>query len=126
MKRDRSLVYSSDGGRLCPACGEAASACRCREGGAGASRGGAGAAQGGDGVVRVGRETKGRKGAGVTVVTGVPLDEAGLKELAGDLKRACGSGGTVRGGTIEIQGEHRDRLVALLEARGWKVRRSGG
>ena len=76
--------------------------------------------------MRVGRETKGLKGAGVTVVTGVPLDEAGLKELAGDLKRACGSGGTVRGGTIEIQGEHRDRLVALLEARGWKVRRSGG
>lgn len=120
MSKDRRVVYSSEGGRLCPACGAPAAGCRCRpDAGAGASRGG-------DGVVRVGRETKGRKGAGVTVVSGAPLDEAGLKALAGDLKRACGSGGTVRDGVIEIQGEHRDRLVALLQARGWTVRRSGG
>ncbi len=120
MSRDRTLVYSSDGGRLCPVCGEHADACGCRGGG------GDGAARGGDGVVRVGRETKGRKGAGVTVVTGVPLDGAELKALAGDLKRACGSGGTLKDGVIEIQGEHRDRVVALLQARGWTVRRSGG
>jgi translation initiation factor 1 len=121
MSRDRNLVYSSDGGRLCPGCGAAADACRCRAGAPGGGHSGPG-----DGIVRVGRETKGRKGAGVTVITGVPLDEAGLKALAGDLKRACGSGGTLRGGVIEIQGEHRDRLVALLQARGWTVRRSGG
>ncbi len=120
MKRDRSLVYSSEGGRLCPECGEPAEACRCPV------RGGGAAARGGDGIVRVGRETKGRKGAGVTVVTGVPLNDADLKDLAGELKRACGSGGTVRDRVIEIQGEHRDRLIALLQGRGWTVKRVGG
>jgi translation initiation factor 1 len=123
MSRDRTLVYSSDGGRLCSGCGATSDACRCR---AGASGDGGSGAAGGDGIVRVGRQTQGRKGAGVTVITGVPLDEAGLKALAGELKRACGSGGTLRGGVIEIQGEHRDRLVALLQAKGWTVRRSGG
>jgi translation initiation factor 1 len=76
--------------------------------------------------VRVGRETKGRKGAGVTVVTGVPLDGAALKDLAKELKTLCGSGGTVKAGRIEIQGDHRDRLMEALAARGWTVRRSGG
>ena len=116
MSRDRNLVWSSDGADRCPDCGAALADCRCRSA----------AHPVGDGIVRVARETKGRKGAGVTVVTGVPLDEAGLKELAGDLKKACGSGGTLKDGVIEIQGEHRDRLVALLEKRGYKVKRVGG
>ncbi len=116
MSRDRNLVWSSDGADRCPDCGAARADCNCRTA----------ARPAGDGIVRVGRETKGRKGAGVTVVTGVPLDEAGLKDLAGDLKKACGSGGTLKDGIIEIQGEHRDRLVALLEKRGWKVKRVGG
>ena len=116
MSRDRNLVWSSDGADRCPDCGAARADCSCRTA----------ARPAGDGIVRVGRETKGRKGAGVTVVTGVPLDEAGLKDLAGDLKKACGSGGTLKDGIIEIQGEHRDRLVALLEKRGWKVKRVGG
>lgn len=81
---------------------------------------------GGKAVVRVGRETKGRKGKGVTVVTGVPLAGTALEELASRLKRSCGSGGTVKGGVIEIQGDHRDALVAALEAHGWLVKRSGG
>jgi len=80
----------------------------------------------GDGIVRVARETKGRKGNGVTVVTGVPLDEAGLQKLATELKRRCGAGGTVKGRTIEIQGDHRDLLVAELSARGFTVKRAGG
>jgi len=80
----------------------------------------------GDGVVRVGRETKGRKGKGVTVVTGVPLAGDALDDLASQLKRLCGSGGTVRDGVIEIQGDHRDQLVAELAKRGWTVKRSGG
>ena len=122
MARDRTLVYSSDGGRLCGGCGQPADACRCRDDAGGAGRG----ARPKDGNVSVGRQTQGRKGAGVTVVTGVPLDGAGLKDLAAELKRACGTGGTVRDGVIEIQGEHRDRLVALLQARGWTVRRAGG
>ena len=80
----------------------------------------------GDGIVRVGRETKGRKGKGVTVVTGVPLTADALDELGSKLKRICGSGGTVKDGVIEIQGDHRDLLVTELAKRGWTVKRSGG
>ena len=80
----------------------------------------------GDGIVRVGRETKGRKGAGVTVITGVPLRSAELAELASKLKKKCATGGTVREGAIEIQGDHRDRIVAELTAAGYKVKRVGG
>ena len=72
------------------------------------------------------RQTKGRKGRGVTVVTGLPLSEAELAELGADLKRRCGSGGTVKAGSIEIQGDHRDLIVAELTARGWQARRTGG
>ncbi len=79
-----------------------------------------------DGVVRVGRETKGRKGAGVTVITGIPAHPAGLKQIAKELKQKCGTGGTVKGGTIEIQGDHRDLLVAELQQAGYTVKRSGG
>ena len=75
--------------------------------------------------MRVGRQTKGRKGKGVTVVTGLPLSVSELKALARDLKKKCGSGGTVRDGTIEIQGEHRDNLVEELTQRGFTVKRSG-
>jgi translation initiation factor 1 len=76
--------------------------------------------------VRVSRETKGRKGKGVTVVTGVPLAGAELAALAKTLKQRCGSGGTLRDGRIEIQGEHRDTVLELLRARGWTVKRAGG
>jgi predicted translation initiation factor SUI1 len=77
-------------------------------------------------VVRVARETKGRRGKGVTIVNDVPLDEAGLQELAARLKQRCGTGGTVKDGRIEIQGDQRDRLVAELEALGYRVKRAGG
>jgi translation initiation factor 1 len=103
---------------MCPACGKPVGECVCRQQGA--------AVPVGDGIVRVGRETKGRKGKGVTVVTGLPLDEQGLRKLATDLKRRCGAGGTVKGNTIEIQGDHRDLLVADLTQRGYTVKRSGG
>ncbi len=77
-------------------------------------------------VVRLGRETKGRRGKGVTTVSGVPLDEAGLLELATKLKDRCGTGGTVKDGVIEIQGDQHDRLAAVLEGMGYKVKRVGG
>ena len=80
----------------------------------------------GDGIVRIGRETKGRKGKGVTTIFGVPLDPGGLQVLAQELKQKCGSGGTVKEGRIEIQGDHRDKLCAELAKRGWQVKRSGG
>jgi translation initiation factor 1 len=111
------IVYSTQHGRMCPACGRPAARCRCRE---------RAPAPAPAAVVRVGRETQGRRGKGVTVVTGVPLREAALEELASRLKRLCGSGGTVKGGTIEIQGDHRDLLVAELAREGWTVKRSGG
>jgi translation initiation factor 1 len=79
-----------------------------------------------DGVVRVGRETKGRKGKGMSLVSGVPLPPEELKTLAKELKQKCGTGGTVKDGVIEIQGDHRDTLIDLLKARGWMVKRSGG
>ena len=76
--------------------------------------------------VRVGREVAGRGGKGVTVITGMVLPAAQLEALAGELKRACGAGGGVRDGKIEIQGEHRDRLVAELARRGYVAKRAGG
>lgn len=79
-----------------------------------------------DGVVRVQRETKGRKGKGVTLVTGVPLEGGGLKALAKKLKQKCGTGGTLKEGIIEIQGDHRDLLVELLQAEGYTVKKAGG
>ena len=79
-----------------------------------------------DGVIRVGRETKGRKGAGVTVITGIPTHPEGLKQIAKELKQKCGTGGTVKNGVIEIQGDQRDLLVQELSARGYTVKRVGG
>jgi len=104
---------------MCPRCGWPVDRCACREA---AGR----AAPVGDGVVRVRRETKGRKGKGVTTVSGVPLPPDGLAELARDLKKKCGSGGTVKDGIIEIQGDHVDVVMELLGGRGWTVKRSGG
>lgn len=77
-------------------------------------------------MVRVGRETKGRRGKGVTIVSDVPLDEAGLLELATRLKNRCGTGGTVKDGRIEIQGDQRERITTELEALGYRVKRAGG
>lgn len=116
-------VYSSRDGRVCPNCGLPEKRCVCR---ANPRKPSATAAAEGDGIVRVARERKGRKGKTVTTVTGVPLDEDALHELASDLKRRCGSGGSLKDGVIEIQGEHRDTLVAELQARGFQVKRSGG
>lgn len=119
-RRSEGIVYSSAHGRMCPRCGRPAAACACKASPT------ASAPAGGAAVVRVGRETKGRKGKGVTIVTGVPLAGDALDELASQLKRQCGSGGTVKDGVIEIQGDHRDLLVAALARHGWTVKRSGG
>ncbi|MCC7258417.1 MAG: translation initiation factor Sui1 [Gammaproteobacteria bacterium] len=116
----RGVVYSTGLGRTCPACGQALAQCACARDKA------SGAKPPGDGIVRVSRQVQGRKGKGVTVVTGVPLAGAELDALAAQLKKRCGSGGTVKDGVIEIQGDHRDALVALLGQRGWTVKRAGG
>ncbi len=80
----------------------------------------------GDGRVRVERQTKGRIGKGVSLVTGVPLAGAELKSLAKELKKVCGTGGTVKDGIIEIQGDHREKLVEELKKRGYDAKKSGG
>ena len=111
------LVYSTDSGRMCPACRQPVAQCCCGQATAPVAT---------DGIVRVSRETQGRKGKGVTVIRGLVLDAAALAQLGRDLKAACGSGGTVKDGVIEIQGDHRDRIVERLEALGMKVKRAGG
>lgn len=116
-ERDNPIVYSTAHGRMCPECGRPAKDCVCRQ---------KKSVPVGDAVVRVGRETKGRKGKGVTVVTGVPGDEAELKELERQLKARCGAGGTVKEGVIEIQGDHRQLLLEELNKRGFKTKLAGG
>lgn len=117
-KFSATLVYSSATGRICVKCGRPASSCVCSKKIAPAASG--------DGIVRVSRQTKGRKGKGVTLVSGVPLPAEELKGLAQELKKKCGSGGTLKDGIIEIQGDHRDLLIDLLQGRGWTVKRAGG
>lgn len=117
------LVYSTDAGRMCPGCLRPQAACVCRDRSRPRS-GSEGAA--GDGIVRIHRETKGRKGAGVTLVKGLPLADAALEKLAKTLKAKCGVGGTVRDGVIELQGDQRERVQGLLEADGYKVKLAGG
>lgn len=118
MKKNSAPVYSCESGRICPKCSKPVAGCLCRTS--------AKFVPGGDGIVRVGRETSGRKGKGVTVISGVPLPPDDLKSLARELKQKCGTGGTLKDNVIEIQGDHRDALIALLKGRGWPVKRSGG
>lgn len=109
------LVYSTQFGKMCPQCQRAVDACVC-------------SAQSviGDGNVRVSRQTQGRNGKGVTLITGLPLNEEALKTLAKILKQKCGVGGTVKQGVIEIQGDHRDLIVTLLKDNGYDAKKSGG
>jgi translation initiation factor 1 len=102
---------------MCPGCGRKSAECICRKAATTAT---------GDGIVRIRRETKGRGGKTVTVIAGVLMDGEGLKSLAGDLKRRCGTGGAVKDGAIEIQGDHRELLLAELERRGFRVKLAGG
>ena len=80
----------------------------------------------GDGIVRIQRQTSGRKGKGVCLITGLDIDDAELQKLAAELKKKCGCGGAVKDGVIEIQGDKRDLIKSLLEARGLKVKLAGG
>ena len=102
---------------LCPKCKQLKSTCTCSSDLSPSAK---------SSVVRVGRETKGRGGKGVTLISDLPLDEKGLIELAAKLKTRLGTGGTVKDGRIEIQGDQRDRIVAELEGMGYKVKRVGG
>ncbi len=106
---------------MCPGCLRPVASCVCKSEKAAAAR-----TEARGGSIRVGRETQGRKGKGVTVITGLPLSPDALEQLATQLKKRCGSGGTVRDGIVEIQGDHRDLLVVELTKLGWSPKRSGG
>lgn len=110
------LVFSTDAGRHCPGCSQPVDACTCSRA----------VIPEGDGIARVRRETKGRGGKTVTTISGVPLAEEPLKELASVLKKRCGCGGSLKDGVIEIQGDHVDLLLAELLKRGFKAKKSGG
>lgn len=101
---------------MCPECRHPLASCACK----------AKAAPAGNGVVRVARQTKGRGGKSVTVVTGVALDGIALALLGKQLRTACGCGGTVKDGVIEVQGDHVDRIVDELNKLGHAAKRSGG
>lgn len=107
------LVYSTESGKMCPVCQKAVHACTCRK---------KQKASPSDGIVRVRRETKGRKGKGVTLISGLPLNDEAIKTLAKTLKQTCGSGGTVKNGTIEIQGDHGETLANVLKNLGYTVK----
>lgn len=115
------VVYSTDGGRAttCPTCGQPYKQCRCDSPMMGATKKS-------DGIVRVMRDRKQRGGKTVTVIDGVMGSEAELTTLAQQLKKLCGSGGTVKDGSIEIQGDHCDKVMAKLTELGYKVKRAGG
>jgi translation initiation factor 1 len=100
---------------LCPKCHQLKRTCTCQPEEPSKST-----------VVRVGRETKGRRGKGVTTVSDLPLNESDLAELAAKLKTRLGTGGTIKDGRIEIQGDQRDRIVVELEGMGYRVKRVGG
>lgn len=110
------LVYSTDSGRMCPACRQPVAQCRC----------GAAPAQPSDGIVRVSREKQGRGGKTVTVVRGLGGDAESLAAYGRKLRSACGSGGTTKDGVVEVQGDHVDRVIALIQADGRTVKRAGG
>ncbi|MBF0308292.1 MAG: translation initiation factor Sui1 [Magnetococcales bacterium] len=111
------VVYSTELGKMCPECGKPATNCICRK---------KGPVLPSDGVVRVQRETKGRGGKEVTVIKGVAGDPLFLAQLGKELKTLCGSGGTVKDGVIEVQGDHVERVMEHLQKRGMRVKRAGG
>jgi translation initiation factor 1 len=112
------LVYSTDSGRMCPGCRQAVTDCTCKAAAAARPKG--------DGTVRVSCETKGRGGKAVTVIRGLDLDAAALAALGKRLRTACGAGGAVKEGVLEVQGDHRSRVVDCLKAEGWTVKLAGG
>jgi translation initiation factor 1 len=111
------LVYATDAGRMCPACRQPVAACICKQARAVAAT---------DGIVRVSRESKGRGGKSVTVINGLTLEALALAQFGKQLKTACGSGGTVKNGVVEVQGDHVARVIDLLKKQGWAVKQAGG
>lgn len=111
------LVYSSSHGSICPECAKPVAGCVCRE----IKKS---AAPRSNGVVRVSYDTKGRKGKGVTLISGLPLSESGLLDLAKKLKQQFGAGGSVKGYVIELQGDHRKQAAQELRKLGFHAQQT--
>ncbi|MFP4350691.1 MAG: translation initiation factor Sui1 [Thermodesulfobacteriota bacterium] len=126
MNDDSRLVYSTETGRICPTCEKPAAKCRCKKQKKDKKTPPQPPSHPNDGIVRIQRETKGRKGKTVTAVFGVPLADKDLKEFAKTLKSRCGTGGTVKNGVIELQGDHREALKEAIEKQGYTVKLAGG
>lgn len=116
---ENRTVYSTEQGRTCPECGKPVQKCDCKN-----KRPSQNVKR--DGIVRIRLERKGRGGKSVTLVEGLPLDEALLRELTKELKKFCGTGGSLKQGIIEIQGDVRDSAVSLLKSKGYVVKKAGG
>ena len=117
------LVYSTAKGRICPKCRKPSSICTCENK---RTNTGSQPRPKSDGIIRIRRETKGRKGKTVTTLLGFDLDEHALKDLAKDLKQHCGTGGSVKDGMIVIQGDHRDKVKRFLATQGYRGKLAGG
>ena len=115
------LVYSTESGKICPSCQNPVSACTCKK-----KKPRSQTNIKYDGIIRVQREVKGRKGKTVTTVSGFQINADEIKNLAAQLKRRCGTGGSVKDGVIIIQGDHRDTLVTEIKKRGFKAKIAGG
>jgi translation initiation factor 1 len=115
-------VYSTEFGRICKKCGKPENQCNCKKG----KPQKADNKVIKDGVIRLRLERKGRGGKAVTLVEGLVLNETGLKELSKELKKICGTGGALKGGIIEIQGDQRDKLLPVLSGKGFVVKKAGG
>lgn len=118
MKKHSTLVYSTEKGRLCPQCSLAVDQCQCAALAASQPVG--------DGNVKVRLDTKGRNGKAVTLVSGLALTVSEIEALTKTLKARCGSGGAVKNGVIEIQGDHRPLVMSFLLAKGIKAKQAGG
>ena len=117
MREENPTVYSSKWGRHCPRCGKPDGKCIC---------GKTTAVKTGDGIVRIQRDSKGRKGKTVTLISGFSLQEDALRDLLSDFKRLCGAGGAIKDGILEIQGDHRDFLFEEIKKRGFTIKKVGG
>lgn len=119
IKDNGGLIFSTSNGELCSKCSKPINNCICKDIAANTI-------PEGDGVVKIKRETKGRKGSGVTLLTGICLNQSELKQLAKELKKKCGSGGSIKDGVIELQGDVRELTMTILQKKGFKAKICGG
>jgi translation initiation factor 1 len=126
MNNNSRLVYSTESGKMCPECGKPAAGCACRKRKKQKQPVSKPAHFKNDGVVRIQREVKGRGGKCVSIICGLELDDARLKQTAKILKNICGTGGSVKNGAIIIQGDHRKKLSTELQKQGFTVKLAGG